>query len=97
MGCDYTQFGQLRWLTSSFKALCLLSPRALFTWQKHRHFVIKNRNSAKKKKKNNDTVRVEENKKTYCLDMLDININLYLLDTLDIIFFPNGHKCFLNR
>lgn len=87
MGCDYTQFGQLRWLPSSFKALCLLSPRALFTWQKYRHFVIKNRNSAKKKKKNNDTVRVEENKKTYCLDMLDININLYLLDTLDIIFF----------
>ena len=71
----------------AFKALCLLSPRALFTWQKHRHFVIKNRNSAKKKKKNNDTVRAEENKKTYCLDMLDININLYLLDTLDIIFF----------
>ena len=41
----------------------------------------------KEKKKNNDTVRVEENKKTYCLDMLDININLYLSDTLDIIFF----------
>lgn len=97
MGCDYTQFGQLRWLPSSFKALCLLSPRALFTWQKHRHFVIKNRNSAKKKRRTMIQFVSKKRKKTYCLDMLDINKNLYLLDTLDIIFFPNGHKCFLNR